>query len=647
MSRQRREEVVRIFRERAPRIGWCPECNVPVLRSERCSRCGSRTIEVKHVAYPRDVRLAFECDIEKIVEAIEKYAGVKRSSLDKLIRKDEIVLLNKVQHVDAADEVIVRGRVVGVRYFSIEKNEWEFRPAYHGARMIVEEKLGYYMVLKLGHVQEGEYIEKKYIVEGDYPEDERTYIPFKTAGGVYGVCQVRGNKIRIVKLFGRVSDTAVSYRPSTWREAYEANCAVLEFLEKSSLRVISDALRKYSGDLVMVTCSGGKDSTVVAYLSHIVGVKNFVYCDTGLELPETHETIDRLSKHVPVEIVEADRKLFENLLDVLGPPARDFRWCTTVCKLLPLKRYIKSVARGRKVVSITGQRMFESPQRALAGYETPVVGPNPADVIVSPLYDWTAFEVELYILSKGLPLNRLYELGFERVGCYICPTLRMAEIKIIQETHPELWDWWLSKLKKFRKRFKVPDAWIRYGIWRWRFALPGDFSNYLRSIGVGFDLAQLQNPVVNVISVTINRVNNEAKIDFVVTFIEKIDLEKVKDFIHVIPGEIKIENGIMKIFSKISIITIYESGRVSVWSRDLEICQTTAENVLKVIALTHVCIRCGECVQACVRGVLKLADHPVVVSPEECDKCKNCIRSCPISKYFGILFSKELESKLV
>ncbi len=646
MLRQRRDEVVKIFRERAPPVYWCPNCNVPVLRVNICSRCGTKCIEVRNVAYPRDVRLAFDKDKEIIRKSIEKYLGAKTSEVDKLLSLSEIVLLNKVQHVDAADEIIVRGRIIGIRYFNIEKNEWEFRPAYHGAAQIVEDKIGYYAILKIDDVAEGEYIEKSYIEEGDLPSEERIYVPFKTRSGSYGLLQVRGQKLKIVKIFGKIKDVQIDNKPSSIRDVIEANRKTLEILEKNSLSIISNTVKKYASDFIMVTCSGGKDSTAVAYLAHVVGVRKFVYCDTGFELPETLNVIDKLSKILPIEYVSADRKTFEKLLDIFGPPARDFRWCTTVCKLLPLKKYIKSVAGSRKVISITGQRMFESPQRALAGYEAPVVGPNPADVIVSPMYDWTALEVELLLFDKGLPVNELYLLGFERIGCFICPTLRIAEMKIIQEVHPEQWSWWIDKLRRFRRKYKLPEHWVRYGLWRWRFALPGDFQNYLKSIGVSFDVTSAQG-IVNVQSVTINRVNNEAKIDFVVLFLSQLDLEKIKDLIHVIPGEIKESEDSIKILSKISIITISKSGRVSVWSRDLEICQSTAETIFKIIALTHCCIKCGECVEACKKGILKLDDHPVIMAPEECDKCKNCIRSCPISKYFGIVFSKEVETKLV
>ncbi len=643
-----RGRYIQIFREKAPSIFWCPSCNVPVLRQNRCGKCGERAIPVENVAYPRDVRLAFQRDIEEIISALEKYCGVPSSKMGKLFSKDEVILLNKVQHIDAADEVIARGVIVGTRYFNIENREWEFRPNYVGIKLIVEEKLGYYAILRDRSYVEGEYVDRSLIVEGDLPERDRAYIPFKTQSGIYGLAQIRGQKLRIVKVYRRLSEVKATPRPSKIDDVIEANLEVLENLERISLNVIRGTVKRYSDCFIMVTCSGGKDSTLTAYLASEAGIRNFVYCDTMLDFPETHEVISQLSKIIPIEVVSASREQFEKLLDALGPPARDFRWCTTVCKLLPLKKYIREVAGSRKVVSITGQRLFESPQRALAGYEAKVYGPNPADVIVSPLYEWCALEVELYMLKNKLPLNKLYMLGFERIGCFMCPTLRMAEITIVEREHPDLWGWWLSKLKRYRRKFKLPEQWITFGLWRWRFELPGDYANYLKSIGVPYKLDQIVNPLVSVLNVKINRINNEAIAEYVLLTLPKVDFDRVLSFLPVLSREWKFENKTLKIYTQTSTIYISESGRVTVWSIDLEICQYMSELILKLICLTHFCIQCRECMLACPRTVLDVSSgYPRVTRPEDCDMCKSCIKACPIAKYFGITFSRELESKLV
>ncbi len=638
----------KIFREKAPLICWCPSCNVPLLRERRCSICGENGFPVRGIAYPRDVRYCFDNDRKIIIEAIESTYGISRSEIENLlISTDEVVLLNKVQHVDSADEVICRGRVVGVRYFDIHSRRWFFRFDYAGIKIVIDNRVGYYAILKRGHVDVGDYVDKSTLIEGNLPESEDIYVPFKLKDKeIYGLLQIRGSKFRIVKVLRGITFAESEREPGNIDKVLKANIDRVEKLESNSIQIINSIIRKYRDYNFMVTVSGGKDSTVTLYLSQICGVKIFVYCDTGFEFPETKNVIDNLSKITHIDIVEADREAFDKVFNVLGPPARDFRWCTQVCKLDPLRRYVRDRVKG-KIVSITGQRLFESPQRALAGYEKDVYGQNPADVIVSPLYEWTALEVELYIHYRGLPLNKLYEEGFERVGCYICPTLRCSEIEIIKRVHPDLWNSWYEKLKKYRRRINAPEAWLKYDLWRWRFELPGDLRNYLRKIGVSFDITSLTNPVCTVIRVDINRENLETVIEVFPTFLNKVDISRLVALVPIVSREYYVTEDSLKIYTKTSVITVSSGGRVKVWSRDLEICKNLTELIMKLIYMTHSCVKCRSCEEVCEEKVIKVDSYPRIIEPGRCSQCRECVRACFLAKYVGISTCKEIESRIV
>ncbi len=640
-------EHEKIFREKAPLVCWCPSCNVPLLRDRRCEICGEIGIIVRGIAYPRDVRYCFNDDKLVIIRAIEDTYNISRDDVEKLlISQDEVVLLNKVQHVDAADEVICRGRVIGVRYFDIARRRWFFRFDYAGIKIAIDNRLGYYAILSRRFVEAGDYVSKDSLIEGILPNDEDIYVPFKLKDKeIYGLLQVRRSKFRIIKVIRGISFSEAERTGGDIVKVLKANVSRIERLEELSKHIISSMIRKYRDYTFMTTVSGGKDSTVILYLAHICNVRNFVYCDTGFEFPETKQVIEKLSKITNIDIIEADREAFDKMFNILGPPARDFRWCTQICKLEPLKRYIRS--RGfRKIASVTGQRLFESPQRALAGYEKEVYGSNPADVIVSPLYDWTALEVELYITYRDLPLNELYIKGFERVGCYICPTLRCSEIEIIKKIHPSLWSSWFERLKRYRRKINAPDVWLRYDLWRWRFELPGDLRNYLRGIGVTFDISSITNPVCTIIRVDINRENLETIIEAFPTFLNRINMEKLISMVPVISREYYVQDSMLKVYTRNSIIIVNPGGRIYVWSRDLEICKNLTELVMKLVYMTHSCIKCGECVNVCERGILELHDHPIVTSPQRCDQCRECVKSCIVAKYVGISVSREINNRI-
>jgi len=73
----------------------------------------------------------------------------------------------------------------------------------------------------------------------------------------------------------------------------------------------------------------------------------------------------------------------------------------------------------------------------------------------------------MYAKSKKLPTNILYNFGFDRLGCYMCPAANIAEYQLIQKIHPELWNKWLQTLELWRQKLNMSNEWINYHLWRW------------------------------------------------------------------------------------------------------------------------------------------------------------------------------------
>lgn len=138
----------------------------------------------------------------------------------------------------------------------------------------------------------------------------------------------------------------------------------------------SDKIREwaegYSVDSMMVSFSGGKDSTVVSSLVRNALATNAVrhfYGDTTLEFESTEEYAKRLRK----ESIKAGYfstaknrvKNFEDLCDVYGPPSRVMRWCCTVFKTGALIENINKVFKDyTSVLSFQGIRKYESASRS-------------------------------------------------------------------------------------------------------------------------------------------------------------------------------------------------------------------------------------------------------------------------------------------
>ncbi|MBL0265308.1 MAG: phosphoadenosine phosphosulfate reductase family protein [Leptospiraceae bacterium] len=96
----------------------------------------------------------------------------------------------------------------------------------------------------------------------------------------------------------------------------------------------------------IVSLSGGKDSTALAiFLQKNFPDKayEFVFCDTGEELPETYSYLEKIETYLGKKIVRlrAERTWDQFLEDFSGylPSARS-RWCTANMKIKPFEDYI-------------------------------------------------------------------------------------------------------------------------------------------------------------------------------------------------------------------------------------------------------------------------------------------------------------------
>src|ERR1035441_10260587 len=92
----------------------------------------------------------------------------------------------------------------------------------------------------------------------------------------------------------------------------------------------------------ILSLSGGKDSTALAvYTRDRIPDIEYVFMDTGEELPETYDYLDNIEAYLGKPIVRLNpERPFTHYLDVYRgvlPDART-RWCTRMLKLKPFER---------------------------------------------------------------------------------------------------------------------------------------------------------------------------------------------------------------------------------------------------------------------------------------------------------------------
>lgn len=190
----------------------------------------------------------------------------------------------------------------------------------------------------------------------------------------------------------------------------------------------------------ILSLSGGKDSTALAiYMRNRIPDMEYVFCDTGKELPETYEFLNKVEAYLGKPIVRLNSEYsFDHWLQVYSGflPSARMRWCTKSLKLKPFERYC-----GEDVVySYIGIRADENRQ----GY----ISTKPNIIPVFPFKEdgITKADVFRILEESGLGLPDYYKWR-TRSGCYFCFFQRKAEWVGLKENHPDLFE----KAKAYEK----------------------------------------------------------------------------------------------------------------------------------------------------------------------------------------------------
>ncbi|MFJ4827561.1 phosphoadenosine phosphosulfate reductase family protein [Streptomyces bacillaris] len=178
--------------------------------------------------------------------------------------------------------------------------------------------------------------------------------------------------------------------------------------------------------------SGGKDSSALAvYMRNRVPEMEYFFCDTGAELPETYEYLNRLEAALGKSIVRlnADRD-FDHWMEVYQGtlPSPQMRWCTKNLKIKPLEDWVGD----DKVISYVAIRADEN----RIGYVS--TKPN-IDAVFPFREDGIDKAGVMRILDEaGIGLPGYYEWR-TRSGCYFCFFQRKHEWVGLKERHPDLY----------------------------------------------------------------------------------------------------------------------------------------------------------------------------------------------------------------
>jgi phosphoadenosine phosphosulfate reductase len=186
--------------------------------------------------------------------------------------------------------------------------------------------------------------------------------------------------------------------------------------------------------------SGGKDSIVTLELTRMAGVKHQAFISiTGVDPPELYAFV---KEHYPDVTKLYPKRSFWAGIRVNTPPMRVARWCCDELKKNPAAK----VPLKHRLLGIRAEESNARKQRgSISTFPS-------GQVIYKPIFNWLEWHVWDFIDERKLAYPSLYDEGFNRIGCVVCPFLSRPKMMQHRARWPKQYaifedvvrEWWQS-----------------------------------------------------------------------------------------------------------------------------------------------------------------------------------------------------------
>lgn len=379
---------------------------------------------------------------------------------------------------------------------------------------------------------------------------------------------------------------------------------------------IVENAEKYKNRMMLVSFSGGKDSTVVSHLVRLA-LNNqsilHIFGDTTLELPKSYEYVERFKEENPFTPFFEERNEENNFFEMceeIGPPSRVKSWCCSIFKTGPMGTTLANF--DENIITFLGLRRGESASRSK--YKKVSQSPKILkQMVASPIIDWCDLDVWLYMLTEELDFNDSYRQGFARVGCWVCPNNGSWSELLSSVYNSEEYDKWYSFLINFSKRIGKLDYedYVKDGKWKAR---------------QGGDGLEKSTEIIVEAKECINEKNSK-------TFV--LNKSVNEDFIQLFKPF-----GTMKIFEKNKAVEIIlmDRGNTPIFKLSYRVEGTEVKvtimktddkyifnKIQKQFNKFNSCLYCQGCNSACPTGAIYVSNGKYIVDENKCVNCLKCI----------------------
>lgn len=425
----------------------------------------------------------------------------------------------------------------------------------------------------------------------------------------------------------------------------EANKMRLDCLIDEAHRFIKKAVERFPEENIVLSFSGGKDSTVTADLA-IKALSDpslvHIFGNTTLEFPLTVEYAERYRKNHPQAIFKVAKnyeQVFQDVCEDIGPPARMMRWCCSMFKTGPITRVINGLYRNQQILTFYGIRKSESVARSKYNrIEDDAESVKiQQQTVASPIFFWKDMDIWLYILSEGIDFNDVYRLGYDRVGCWCCPNNNQRAQFLSRIYMPEESKKWREFLIEFAKKIGKPDAeeYVDSGAWK------------ARQGGNGL-------PAAGDVKIRFTNCTTEdhAKIYRLVRPMDDEFLNMLTPFGRVAPElgqKLLHEVLVLDVNANVPILSVqpfeqdgYEHA-VKVRTMNVKDHDSLQHMVGYQVRKFNACRKCLKCESLCKAGAISISEDGYHIDLNKCVHCKMCVTA----KYLrgGCMMDKYLRTK--
>jgi len=426
----------------------------------------------------------------------------------------------------------------------------------------------------------------------------------------------------------------------------EANQDRLNFLKYEAHNFIQTTAKDYPEEHIVVSFSGGKDSSVTADLT-IRALSNpslvHIFGDTTLEFPHTLEYAKRYRENNPrtvFRIAKNEEQDFYSVCNDIGPPARLLRWCCSMFKTGPITRVLNRMYKDKDILTFYGIRKYESVSRSK--YNRVEDDPESIKIhkqkVASPIFLWKDIDVWLYILNEDIDFNDAYRLGYDRVGCWCCPNNNLRAQFLSQIYMPDRSNKWRSFLIEFAKKIGKPDAEVYVDTGKWKARQGGNGLATADDIIIKFTNCTAEE------NARIYKLNKPADDSFIQLFIPfgKIATELGRKLID--------ETIVLDIRTNVPILSIQPLANnkfeysVKVKTMNVSDHDDLQRMVSYQVKKYNACRQCLKCESLCRFGAISIRNDKYMIDDKKCKRCRMCITAKYING--GCLMDKYLKTRI-